>query len=476
MIPPGGSPRHACRKACTSATSLIMGAAVPDPSVRLITEIARGDRDAFAHFYDLHAALVHTFARRILREHGEAEEVVQDVFVQVWRQAETYSTERGTPEAWLIKMTRSRGIDKLRSRRRRDEMVRPADDPGSAARARRAGKRVRPGGGARDPRRGARRPAVGPAERPRARVLRRTSRRAEIAARLGEPLGTVKTRMRSGLERLRGILATRSGAETGMNHDQWLEQTDVYAVGALDGRELAEFEAHLAHGVRDLRRAAPRDSRGADALRGRCRRCRCRPRSARASSRRSPRALAGDRAGGAPTLAAPPGPRHLVGRLGRARGGRRTPGRRERASSARRGRSSAPCRTAWRRSRRSSAEREDGGAVPVGPERPLREPGRTQAHAGRERVAPVEPDDAAGSAPRARPARRSGGARLRALGARGLPARAGGLFSVDAAGRALLRLPPLPEGHTYDAFAVTLEPAPGVPKPTGPMHLHGKVL
>ena len=50
-----------------------------------------------------------------------------------------------------------------------------------------------------------------------------------------------------------------------------------------------------------------------------------------------------------------------------------------------------------------------------------------------------------------------------------------GVFSVDAAGRALLRLPALPADQTFDAFAVTLEPAGGVPKPTGPMHLHGKI-
>jgi anti-sigma-K factor RskA len=58
-------------------------------------------------------------------------------------------------------------------------------------------------------------------------------------------------------------------------------------------------------------------------------------------------------------------------------------------------------------------------------------------------------------------------------GAQPVPA---GVFTVDAAGRALLRLPPLPPDHTFDAFAVTLEPAGGVPAPTGPMHLHGKVL
>jgi RNA polymerase sigma-70 factor (ECF subfamily) len=155
---------------------------------------------------------VHTFALRILRERGEAEEVVQDVFLQVWRQATTYSTERGTPEAWLITLARSRGIDKLRSKRRRDEMVRPADDPDrlpepvaleSASGP--AEARVTLGG------------ALGglpPAQRSVLELAYFDGlTQTEIAVRLGEPLGTVKTRMRSGLERLRGILAGRSGTE-----------------------------------------------------------------------------------------------------------------------------------------------------------------------------------------------------------------------------------------------------------------------
>ena len=189
-----------------------MGTGAPEASVRLLRDVARGDRDAFARFYDLHAALVHTFALRILRERGEAEEVVQDVFLQVWRQAETYSRERGTPEAWLITMARSRGIDKLRSRRRRDEMVRPADNPD------------------RLPELAVQESAAGPAEA-RATLggaladLPAAQRsvlelayfdgltQSEIAARLGEPLGTVKTRMRSGLGRLRGALGAGSGAE-----------------------------------------------------------------------------------------------------------------------------------------------------------------------------------------------------------------------------------------------------------------------
>jgi RNA polymerase sigma-70 factor (ECF subfamily) len=188
-----------------------MGVDAPGTSARLLGEIARGDREAFARFYDLHASLVHTFALRILRERGEAEEVVQDVFVQVWRQAESYTADRGTPEAWLITMTRSRGIDKLRSRRRRSEMAGLAQDP------------------ARLPEPVARESVSGPAE---ARTMLGGAladlpagqrsvlelayfdglTQSEIAAQLGEPLGTVKTRMRGGLERLRGILSTGSGA------------------------------------------------------------------------------------------------------------------------------------------------------------------------------------------------------------------------------------------------------------------------
>jgi RNA polymerase sigma-70 factor (ECF subfamily) len=189
-----------------------MGEPAGEISVRLLAAIARGDRDAFARFYDLHAGLVHTFALRILREREEAEEVVQDVFVQVWRQAEAYSRERGTPEAWLVTLARSRGIDKLRSRRRRDEMVRPADNPD------------------RLPEPAVLESATGPAEAratlggaladlpdAQRRVLELAYfdglTQTEIAAHLGEPLGTVKTRVRSALDRLRAALAARRGSE-----------------------------------------------------------------------------------------------------------------------------------------------------------------------------------------------------------------------------------------------------------------------
>ena len=70
------------------------------------------------------------FALRLLRARPEAEDLLQEVFVQAWRQAASYRPERGSPEAWLLTITRSRGIDKLRSIRRRDGIIQPsAEEP-----------------------------------------------------------------------------------------------------------------------------------------------------------------------------------------------------------------------------------------------------------------------------------------------------------------------------------------------------------
>lgn len=183
-------------------------------SLALVGEMARGDRDAFARFYDLHASLVFTFALRLLRDRAEAEEVAQDVFVQAWRQAGDYREERGTPEAWLLTMVRSRGIDKLRSRRRRHETMPIAEDP---ERAREAG--IVESGAASSEARVLATGALAELSAPQREVLELAYfdglTQTEIAARLGEPLGTVKTRMRSGLERLRAFLGADSTAGRG---------------------------------------------------------------------------------------------------------------------------------------------------------------------------------------------------------------------------------------------------------------------
>jgi RNA polymerase sigma-70 factor (ECF subfamily) len=78
--------------------------------------MAAGDRAAFAQFYDRHAILVHTLATRIVRDRDDAEEVVQDAFLQVWRQADRFDGQRGSPAAWLTTIARTRALDRLRRR------------------------------------------------------------------------------------------------------------------------------------------------------------------------------------------------------------------------------------------------------------------------------------------------------------------------------------------------------------------------
>ena len=173
----------------------------------LITRIAAGDRDAFSRFYDLLAPTAFGLIRRVLRDPEAAAEVLQEVFWQVWREASQYDARRGSPEAWLVMRAKTRAIDRLRSIRRRDRtFVAPVDE--SVAR------------GTEEP---AENPAVVAEDRsliqsalaqlpePQRRVIELAFfdglTQSEIAARLGEPLGTVKTRARLGLERLRGALS-----------------------------------------------------------------------------------------------------------------------------------------------------------------------------------------------------------------------------------------------------------------------------
>jgi RNA polymerase sigma factor (sigma-70 family) len=91
----------------------------------LLKQIAAGDQTAFASFYDATSARVYGLAQRIVRSESDAEEVVGDVFLQAWRQADRYDPARGTPLGWLLALARSRALDRLR---RRDPAV-PSADP-----------------------------------------------------------------------------------------------------------------------------------------------------------------------------------------------------------------------------------------------------------------------------------------------------------------------------------------------------------
>ena len=174
-----------------------------------LRRLAAGDGDAAARLYDRHARAVYSLALRIVNDEGDAEDVVQEVFAQAWRQAARYDASRGVVAAWLLMMTRSRAIDKLRSARARPDS-RAVDDPRvideMPAVLRDAPSRIIDAENARLAQRAL-------AELP---LLQRlvielayyeglTQR--EIADRLEQPLGTVKSRLRLGLLKLRDALA-----------------------------------------------------------------------------------------------------------------------------------------------------------------------------------------------------------------------------------------------------------------------------
>jgi RNA polymerase sigma-70 factor, ECF subfamily len=177
-----------------------------ESSAALLAAIAAGDRDAFSRFYDLTAPMAFGLIRRVLRDPEAAAEVLQEVFWQVWQDASRYDSARGTPEAWLVMRAKTRAIDRLRSIRRRDRtFVAPVDE---SVAQRREDQAPNPAVVAED--RGLIQTALAQLPEAQRRVIELAFfeglTQSEIAARLGEPLGTVKTRARLGLDRLRAAL------------------------------------------------------------------------------------------------------------------------------------------------------------------------------------------------------------------------------------------------------------------------------
>lgn len=182
----------------------------PDPTIalHLIQQVAKQDRDAFSQLYDRFSTLVFTLAMRMLKARSDAEDLLQEVFVQVWRQAQNYSAERGSPEAWIINIARSRAIDKIRSIRRMQKSFVLTDDPARAESPENVESSA-----AESETRLTMNSALANLPDPQRKVLELAYfdglTQNEIADRLAEPLGTVKTRMRSGIQKLREILGTQ---------------------------------------------------------------------------------------------------------------------------------------------------------------------------------------------------------------------------------------------------------------------------
>jgi RNA polymerase sigma-70 factor (ECF subfamily) len=175
--------------------------------VDLLHAIARSDEQGLACLYDRYRAILFGLLVRILNSREEAEDVLQEVFLQVWRQAADFDELRGKPFTWLVTLARSRAIDRLRSLSARERVaLASAADPMEAI-----------SNAADDASRSEQRGIVVhalkqlPEEQKTTLLLAYFEglTQSEIATRLGAPLGTVKTRMRSGMMKLRELLADK---------------------------------------------------------------------------------------------------------------------------------------------------------------------------------------------------------------------------------------------------------------------------
>ena len=174
----------------------------------LVGQIAEGNQDALAGLYDSTSRIVYGLALRILGDASSAEEILFEVYHQVWRTAKSFDASRGKVTSWLVSMTRSRAIDALRARQARGANIAQPIEELSNLQDSRSG------------------PEGDSVQSSRAQVVRKSVAElppdqrkpielaffsglthGEIAARTGLPLGTVKTRIRSGMMRLRELLA-----------------------------------------------------------------------------------------------------------------------------------------------------------------------------------------------------------------------------------------------------------------------------
>ena len=171
------------------------------PDDRLVSAIRAGDEQAMAQLYDRYSSIVYSVALRVLGDTGAAEDILQEVFMQLWRKPAAFDASRGSLPAWLAVITRNRCIDSLRKRKAEtdieDVIISVEPDLAAEAERNRAIEKIRGTLG------------IMPATQ---RSLLEMAffeglTHTEIASKTGEPLGTVKTRIRAGLLALRKALA-----------------------------------------------------------------------------------------------------------------------------------------------------------------------------------------------------------------------------------------------------------------------------
>ena len=176
-----------------------------DDWAALIKRVADGDQSALTALYDSTSRLVFGLILRVVGDRATAEEVVLDVYTQVWRQAANYDTGRGAPLAWIMTIARTRGIDRLRSSKH-DLRKEPLDSIGEA----RSTNASPEENTVLSERRNLVRSALDLLSAEQREVIELAYyaglSHSEIALKLNQPLGTVKTRTRLGMMKLRDTL------------------------------------------------------------------------------------------------------------------------------------------------------------------------------------------------------------------------------------------------------------------------------
>lgn len=183
----------------------------------LMSRVSRGDEAAFAEVYDALAGAVFGLARRVVRDPAQAEEVAQEVMLEVWRKAARYSASSGTVRTWVLTITHRRAVDRVRSAQAASDRDQRAASSGALAQGVPFDEVVEQVEVNLD------------AERVRSALAGLTQvqrecvvlayyggqTQSDVAALLGIPLGTVKTRLRDGLIRLRDALGVDTGLAEG---------------------------------------------------------------------------------------------------------------------------------------------------------------------------------------------------------------------------------------------------------------------
>ena len=180
-------------------------------AAQLLAGVAAGERHAFSQLYDLYSGLLNAIAHNLLSETAEVEDVLQDVFVKIWHRSHLYDESKGNAVSWLIVITRNTSINRLRSKKRNfAAMERAAQEPGlfENAEAPNAYDHSVAAESAKNVRQALN---VLPAEQQEVLNLAffKGFTHDEIANHLSMPLGSVKSRLRRGLARMRDLISNR---------------------------------------------------------------------------------------------------------------------------------------------------------------------------------------------------------------------------------------------------------------------------